>query len=131
MTKQEILTRLLRSVQPDRKECNCFYSIHRGGWFIGCRGSNKIEFLGGRFSTAFLGILVDMEYKKLHEWRSIDTIPRDGTRVLATDGENTHIISENQFVILPQPENGYVINDSEETCLNSVFYPTKWMPLPT
>ena len=64
------------------------------------------------------------EYKAAQTtgWQPIETAPRDGTRILASDGQSVE-------VIFNAHGDGW-FNQSSEISMWRVFPPTHWMPLP-
>lgn len=59
------------------------------------------------------------------EWRKIETAPKDGTRILITDGEDVG----SAFWGKIRPNEETWTDDGEDSAWGGP-YPTHWMPLP-
>lgn len=67
----------------------------------------------------------------MSEWQSIETAPRDGTRILATGGglaNEVEIVSYNERVGAWNTEN-YTLDDRDDEA-EGYNRPHHWMPLP-
>ncbi len=69
------------------------------------------------------------------EWQTIETAPKDGTRVIVFDGDNTYCSEfQNDYLNFGVPSGGrwmIYLYDSGDGDVHEEIYPTHWIPFPT
>jgi len=68
----------------------------------------------------------------MNNWQPIETAPKDGTRIILTDGEEMEICSWGSPYPVDFPEKkAWIFGRGDDySNYNQFFFPTHWMPCP-
>lgn len=77
--------------------------------------------------------LLNPPLKTTPQWKTIDSAPKDGTRILVTDGDMLEVCEWGETRCLNFPGNmGWRYGGGDDySSYNQIYYPTHWLPLPS